>query len=81
MIIQPNLQRFVHYDGYGRQPENVVPVISDWLDWLYTTLKITPATPVKSWPIICPTDAPKQYNVPLHVVYLSKVSITTRLEY
>ena len=60
VIIQPRLQRFVFYDGFGGNPETVVPIISTWLNLLYTTEGLTPATPVNTWPIVCPTDAPKQ---------------------
>ena len=45
VIIQPLLQRFVYYDGYGGQPATVVPVISDRLDLMYTSQALTPDTP------------------------------------
>ena len=54
------LQRLIYYDGLGGDPASVVPVISDWLGRLYASKGLTPTTPVNSWPIICPTDAPKQ---------------------
>ena len=60
VIIQPMLQRFIYYDGLGGDPASVVPVISDWLAHLYASKGLTPTTPVNSWPISCPTDAPKQ---------------------
>ena len=60
VIIQPMLQRFIYYDGLGGDPASIVPVISDWLARLYASKGLTPTTPVNSWPIICPTDAPKQ---------------------
>ena len=50
VIIQPALRHFVYYDGYGEQPATVVPVISDWLDFLYSTRGIIIATHDNSWP-------------------------------